>query len=87
MSDSTESRVEPSDDQFMMDAKLGSEAKFQGSFTMLHVYAAGLAAAAVVMHLTAAWYHARRWRRVRDEAHGAGSILPFTPRRRWRRAA
>ncbi|MEE8422654.1 MAG: hypothetical protein V3S31_07735 [Dehalococcoidia bacterium] len=71
----------------MVDANLGGEAKFQGSFAMLHVYAAGLAVAAVVMHLTAAWYHARRWRRVRDEAHGAGSILPFTPRRRWGRAA
>jgi cytochrome b561 len=71
----------------MADSNLGSEAKFQGSFAMLHIYAAGLATVAVVMHLAAAWYHARRWRRVRHDVPGVVAVLPFTPRRLWKRAA
>ena len=39
-----------------------NEAKFQASFVVLHVYAGVLAAIAVVLHFTAAWYHARRLR-------------------------
>ncbi|MDP6604967.1 MAG: hypothetical protein QF664_01725 [Dehalococcoidia bacterium] len=54
---------------------------------MLHVYAAGLATVAVGMHIAAAWYYARRWRRVRHDAPGAATVLPFTPRWPWKRAA
>lgn len=57
----------------------GSEPKFQGSFLMLHVYAAALAAAAMVMHIAAAYYHARRWKNAVQEP-GGSVILPFRAR-------
>ena len=60
-------------------APVGTESKFQGSFLMLHLYAAGLAAVAMVMHLAAAYYHAKRWRNAAQDTSG-GVIVPFRAR-------
>ena len=61
------------------DPPVSTESKFQGSFLMLHVYAAALAAVAMVMHIAAAYYHARRWRNSVQEPAGS-VILPFRAR-------
>ncbi len=60
-------------------APVSTESKFQGSFAMLHVYGAALAAVAVVMHVAAAYYHTRRWRNAVAEP-GGGVIVPFRAR-------
>ena len=64
-------------------APVGTESKFQGSFLMLHIYAAALAAVAavaVVMHLAAAYYHARRWRNAVNETVVV-VVVPFRARK------
>ena len=65
-------------------APVGTETKFQGSFLMLHIYAAALAAVALVMHSAAAYYRAKRWRTAVQET-GGGVIVPFRPRVPFRR--
>jgi cytochrome b561 len=60
-------------------APVGTESKFQGSFLMLHIYAAALAVVAVVMHLAAAYYHARRWRNAVNETGVV--VVPFRARK------
>jgi len=68
-------------------APVGTESKFQGSFLMLHIYAAALAAVAavaavaVVMHLAAAYYHARRWRNAVNETVVVVVVVPFRARK------
>ncbi|HJM74913.1 MAG TPA: hypothetical protein QGI71_03495 [Dehalococcoidia bacterium] len=66
------------------EGAVGTETKFQGSFLMLHIYAAALAAVAVVMHLAAAYYHAKRWRTAVKETNG-GVVVPFSTRVPFRR--
>jgi len=62
-------------------APVGTESKFQGSFLMLHIYAAALAAVAAVMHLAAAYYHARRWRNAVNETVVVVVVVPFRARK------
>lgn len=68
-----------------------NESTFQASFAALHTYAAAVALVAVVLHLSAARYHSRRWKAQVARSHGAAGawerITPIGTLRALRRRA